>query len=351
MKEGRVWMLLKIGELAKRTGLTVRTLHHYDAVKLLSPSARTDAGYRLYNQNDIARLHQIQAMRSFGMSLSDIGAYLTRPDLPLAAVVARQIAMLDQQIAQASLLRGRLSRLHGQLAAGQGPDLADWLTTLEHMSMYDKYFTQEELKQLPLYTDAAARAHEWKPLVARVSALMASGAGPADARAQALATEWMAKVVRDTGGNPVLFNKLNTMHEREPSVQDETGITPALMGYVIAAAHEARCAAYRNYLDDDEYAYLRANIGKRSAEWPGLVAQVRIAMDEGRAPGSPEVQALARHWFDLFRSYAGDNPATQLRIRQALENEPALTNTGWVDAPMRAFIRAALEAMRAQAAR
>lgn len=59
-------MLLKIGELAKRTGLTVRTLHHYDAIDLLSPSARTDAGYRLYNQNDVARLHQIQAMRQPG---------------------------------------------------------------------------------------------------------------------------------------------------------------------------------------------------------------------------------------------------------------------------------------------
>lgn len=341
-------MLLKIGELAKRTGLTVRTLHHYDAIDLLSPSARTDAGYRLYNQDDIARLHQIQAMRQFGMSLADIGAYLTRPDMPLAAVLARQIEMLNQQIEQASVLRGRLSRLHGQLAEGQEPDLADWLTTLEHMSMYDKYFTQDELKQLPLYTDSTARAQEWKNLVAQVGALMASHASPLDKRAQALATEWMTKVVRDTGGNPVLFNKLNAMHEREPSVQNETGITPAMMGFVIAAAYEARCAIYRAYLDDDEYAFLRANIGKRSAEWPPLVAQVRTAMDEGRAPDAPEVQALARHWFELFRSYAGDNPATQMKIRQALENEPALTATGWVDAPMRAFMRESMASLQAQ---
>ncbi|KQN67535.1 hypothetical protein ASF04_17235 [Duganella sp. Leaf61] len=76
-------MLLKIGELAKRTGLTVRTLHHYDAIGLLQPSARTDAGYRLYNRTDIARLHHIQALRKFGLSLADIGASLDRPDLPL----------------------------------------------------------------------------------------------------------------------------------------------------------------------------------------------------------------------------------------------------------------------------
>lgn len=56
-------MLLKIGELATRTGLTVRTLHHYDNVGLLRPLARSDAGYHLYNRTDIERLHRIQALR------------------------------------------------------------------------------------------------------------------------------------------------------------------------------------------------------------------------------------------------------------------------------------------------
>lgn len=51
-------MLLKVGELAKRTGLTVRALHHYDAIKLLCPSARSAAGYRLYNRADIERLYR-----------------------------------------------------------------------------------------------------------------------------------------------------------------------------------------------------------------------------------------------------------------------------------------------------
>ncbi|WP_263404975.1 MerR family DNA-binding transcriptional regulator [Pseudomonas aeruginosa] len=55
-------MLLKVGELAKQTGLTVRALHHYDDIGLLQPSARSDAGYRLYTPKDITRLHQIQAL-------------------------------------------------------------------------------------------------------------------------------------------------------------------------------------------------------------------------------------------------------------------------------------------------
>jgi hypothetical protein len=100
-------MLLKIGDLAKRTGLTIRALHHYDSIKLLTPSARSDAGYRLYNQADIARLHQILALRQFGLSLADI--------------VSRQIATLTEQIAGATALCKRLLGLAGQLARGQEP--------------------------------------------------------------------------------------------------------------------------------------------------------------------------------------------------------------------------------------
>ena len=229
-------MLLKIGELAKRTGLTVRALHHYDAIGLLSPSARSDAGYRLYNEADIARLHRILALRRFGLALADIGTTLTRADLSLATVVARQIGLLTEQIQQAKALRSRLSQLQGQLADGQEPDLADWLTTLEHMTMYDKYFSQEELTQLPIYTQADDVEPEWQALVAQVQALMDAGTDPGDPRAQALSMAWMTKVRRDTGNNPILFAKLNAMHEHEPSVQERTGISPQLMTFILAAS-------------------------------------------------------------------------------------------------------------------
>jgi DNA-binding transcriptional MerR regulator len=340
-------MLLKIGELAKRTGLTVRALHHYDAIGLLSPSARSEAGYRLYNEADIARLHRILALRRFGLALADIGTTLTRPDLSLATVVARQIDSLTEQIQQAKALRSRLSQLQGQLAEGQEPDLADWLTTLEHMTMYDKYFSQEELTQLPMYTQADDVQPEWQALVAQVQAMMDAGTDPGDPRAQALSTEWMAKVARDTGGNPILFAKLNAMHEQEPSVQERTGITPQMMAFILAASRAHQLSIYRNYLDDEEFAFMRANFGKRDAEWPPLVARVRSAMDDGHAPDSPQARTLALAWFDLFRSFAGDKPETQQKIRQALQDEPALRQSGMVDERMRAFIGAAMQAMRA----
>lgn len=339
-------MLLKIGELAKRTGLTVRALHHYDAIGLLSPSARSDAGYRLYDEADIARLHRILVLRRLEMSLADIGTALTGPQLPLACMMERQIEMLTRQIEGASILRSRLQRLHGKLAMGQEPDPADWLTTLEQMTMYDKYFSQDELRQLPLYTRAAEVEAEWQALVSEARQLVDTGVPPADAQAGALARRWMAMVARDTGANPVLFAKLNAMHTQEPAVQERTGITPALMAFVLAASKEIQLAVYAKYLDEDELAFMRANLGKRDAEWPPLVARVRTAMDAGCAPDSPEAQALAREWFDLFRSFAGSNPLTQQKIRQALENEPELKAPGMVDERMRSFLRAAAQALQ-----
>lgn len=72
--------ILKIGELAKRTGLTVRTLHHYDQVGLLTPANRSRAGYRLYDEKDLHRLQQIMSMRALGLSLQEIGEMLAAGD-------------------------------------------------------------------------------------------------------------------------------------------------------------------------------------------------------------------------------------------------------------------------------
>jgi DNA-binding transcriptional MerR regulator len=71
---------LKVGDLARRTGLTVRTLHHYDAIGLLKPSLHSEAGYRLYTAGDIARLQQVLSLRQLGFSLDEVRDCLDRPD-------------------------------------------------------------------------------------------------------------------------------------------------------------------------------------------------------------------------------------------------------------------------------
>ncbi|KVQ78342.1 MerR family transcriptional regulator [Burkholderia ubonensis] len=341
-------MRLKVGELAKRSGLTVRTLHHYHAIGLLTPSARADNGYRLYDRDDIARLHQIQALRRFGLSLAEIGDYLNQPGAPLVDLVAKQITLLDRQIEQSAQLRDRLVRLHAQLAEGTEPELADWLTTLELMTVYDKYFSEEELARMPMYRKSQTGDAEWITLVADVRALHDAGVPPEDERVRALADRWMTLLVRDTNNDPRLLAKLNLMHEREPSLQAQIGISTALRDYVLRAVAETKMRIFEKYLAPDEIRFMRAHYGERAMEWPQLMADVRDAIDAGARPDSPEAHALARRWLDLFRGYAGDDPATHAKFRRAMMNEPALTKDAWADETLLGFMRQAMAQLNPQ---
>ena len=90
---------LTVGELARRTGVSVRTLHHYDEIGLLSPSGRTETGYRLYAAAEIGRLQQIVSLRQMGFSLGEIRACLDGADYSLRQVIALHAARLREQAA------------------------------------------------------------------------------------------------------------------------------------------------------------------------------------------------------------------------------------------------------------
>lgn len=68
---------MHIGELAERTGLSIRSIRHYGDVGLLPASDRTEAGYRLYSERDLDRLLRIRRLKPLGFSLEEIGDVLT----------------------------------------------------------------------------------------------------------------------------------------------------------------------------------------------------------------------------------------------------------------------------------
>lgn len=331
-------MLLRVGELAKRTGLTVRTLHHYDNIGLLKPSMRSDAGYRLYRRRDIARLYRIQALRTLGMSLADIGALLDQPSPPLSTVIERQIHMLERQIAHKTHLRDRLVRLHRQFVNGEDPAMDDWLKTLELMTMYDRYFTPEELDRLPLYQASANRQAEWQALIREAETLLQQGVSPTSSNAQDLAKRWMEKLERDTAGDPALLDKLNVMHANEPEAQERLGISELVSDFVMQAFAERKLAIYRRYLSDDEFEVMREHYPRCLHEWPSLMARLRQSMEVGTQPHEPDAQALAKEWLALLQRFAGSDPATHNKIRHANEQEPALKENTWMNEGMKDYL-------------
>ncbi len=119
----RTW---RIGEVAERTGLTRRTLRYYDELGLLVPSQRSTGDYRLYDEDDLLRLLQIQNLKAIGLSLPEIVDALSDPSVDATATLNSHRAHLEEQIAVEQQLVSRLRTL----AATQTPTWDDVLEVI-----------------------------------------------------------------------------------------------------------------------------------------------------------------------------------------------------------------------------
>lgn len=104
----RTW---RIGEVAERTGLTRRTLRHYDELGLLVPSARSWGDYRLYDEDDLLRLLQIQNLKALGLSLPEIADALADQALDATTTLRSHLEHLEQRIAEEQVLARHLHAL------------------------------------------------------------------------------------------------------------------------------------------------------------------------------------------------------------------------------------------------
>jgi DNA-binding transcriptional MerR regulator len=98
---------LTIGRVAKLAGVTVRTLHHYDEIGLVRPSARTAAGYRAYSAGDVERLREVLAYRRLGFGLREVADLVGDPSTDAVAHLCRlRVLLLEQQDRAAAMVGG-----------------------------------------------------------------------------------------------------------------------------------------------------------------------------------------------------------------------------------------------------
>ena len=95
-----------VHEVSAVSGVSVRTLHHYDAIGLLKPTAVTAAGYRLYDDTALARLRDILLLRELEFPLREIGAILDSPDFDRGAALEQQLRLLEYKRAHIDRLIG-----------------------------------------------------------------------------------------------------------------------------------------------------------------------------------------------------------------------------------------------------
>jgi DNA-binding transcriptional MerR regulator len=203
------------------TGVTVRTLHHYDRLGLLKPTGRTSAGYRLYGERDLARLQQIVTLKFIGLPLKQIKSLLDRNALDLQSTLRLQREILGERRRQIESAIEAIARAERHIASGDEPDweaLAKIIEVIEMQNNWDwvkKYYTEEQLAELsrrgtPEVLERGQR--EWAVLIKEVEQAVAEGVDPASERAQALAARWNGLIEEFTGGNPEILASLKRLY-------------------------------------------------------------------------------------------------------------------------------------------
>lgn len=117
-----------VKEVSRLTGISIRTLHHYDAIDLLKPTQVTESGYRMYDNAALEKLYMILVFRELGLSLHEIKNILDAPDYDRNRVLEQQIA----------LMQGRIDKLQNRIALAKGM----YLLGVKHMD-FENYDPQK----------------------------------------------------------------------------------------------------------------------------------------------------------------------------------------------------------------
>lgn len=301
-------MLLKVGDLARATSLTVRTLHHYDEIGLLKPSGRSGAGYRLYAEADVARLHAIQALRHLGLALAEIGPLLDGSEAAPQRVIEQQMHALDHQIRQATELRERLALMHGMLRKGGSPSMDDWVQTLSMMTTFGRYFKAGELKRI-LGTYAGIE-QEWLQVQADVRRYMDTGGAIDTWECQVLTRRWTMLMVRWMGGDYALMERWGAMFRQEAKVRGQGGAPPTDMMEFMESAIQLRKRLMREHCGDVEFRLPPMP----DAEAQAIEAEGQALLRAGEPRRGAKALALRKRWAALLDRTCGGNTALRAKL-------------------------------------
>jgi DNA-binding transcriptional MerR regulator len=229
---------MRIGEVAKATGVTVRALHHYDEIGLLVPSERSASGYRLYSDADVARLYRIRALSAMGFTLAEIGDELLRDGEDPRPAIRRHIERIDERLRLSEQLRTQLTDILATLDRAGEPTGRMFIDAIEVMTRMERYYTPEQLEELSRRADALGEEgmvkaqDDWTRLIAEVEAHREAGTDPADPRLTPLVERWHALVEQFTGGDSGIRASLQRMYDTEgPEKASRGAVNAATMEY------------------------------------------------------------------------------------------------------------------------
>ena len=212
---------MRVGDLAKESGVSVRTLHHYHEIGLLVPTRHNPGGHRIYSTADLLRLQQIRSLRQIGLSLAEIREFLETPEGSALQVLEQNLARARDDLAAQEGLCQRLEDLLTPLRKRAEPSAQSVLDALAATARADRYFSAEQrdlLRERRAVTDPErirAVEGEWDELFDQFADALRRGHAPDSDPVQALAVRAQALVLEFTGGDAGLLRSLGEMYRKE----------------------------------------------------------------------------------------------------------------------------------------
>lgn len=213
----------RVGELADVTGMTVRTLHHYEQTGLLAAAGRTSGDHRLYDEAGVERLYRIRALRGLGLSLEETKKVLADGSA-LAEVLRAHLAHIESEVECMTHLRDRLRSILSSEAHISTDDL---LVTLDAMSSVERHVHARQSKRAAQHGNAEA---QWRALGDKLRACMDAGKNPSSKRVREIASQVRLRIEAFAGGDSTILQALARIRAVDPP-RDLAGWTPELMRY------------------------------------------------------------------------------------------------------------------------
>lgn len=198
-----------IGHLAKHANVSVRTIQYYDKINLLSPSAVSEGGRRLYDNNDIAILHQIITLKSFGLSLEEIKQRLmpVNNEQDIVKVLNKQSLLIKEQISKANKLLESIDMLKKDIINSKNIDWARFSKMLKLVKENNEYYwvtnflDEDTLSEITEIYDESHDNLDWlKNSLEKAGTLSKEGVSPKSEQAQELAKEIWMNIQKYSGG-------------------------------------------------------------------------------------------------------------------------------------------------------
>ena len=241
---------MNAGAVAKKMGVTVRTLQYYDREGLLSPTAVSEGGRRLYTDKDVIKLHQILSLKHLGFSLDDIRDRLIPLDTPadVAQILSEQAMIVREKIADLRESLSKIEALKAEVLEMQSVDFkkyADIITNLEMKNSFYwliKHFDSETLDHIRSRFDKESGIvflQRFLRLQDEAIRLQADGILAQGKQGQQFAKDYWALIMEFTGGDMAMLPKLMQMGQSEEFDQEwaqkqakvNAFIEPALEAY------------------------------------------------------------------------------------------------------------------------